>query len=103
MHEFDGAPGTSAQATARGGSGDEIHVIVSRRRWRHSGTKGTVLEKFSNLSVATDAKKSDGTVNYYVEHINQYSRYIWWGDNHADLDADVGCYYWSSYQCVYTY
>ena len=88
--DFDGAPGTSAQATAKGGSGDEIHVIVIDEDGNISGTKGTVLEKFANLSVATDAKKSDGTVNYYKEHINQYSRYIWWGDHHADLDADVG-------------
>lgn len=89
-NEFDGAPGTSAQATARGGSGDEVHVIVVDEDGDITGTKGTVLEKFSNLSVATDAKKSDGLVNYYVEHINQYSRYIWWGANPANLDADVG-------------
>lgn len=88
--EFDGAPGTSAQATAKGGSGDEIHVIVVDEDGNLTGTAGTVLEKFANLSVATDAKKSDGTVNYYKEHINAYSRYIWFGDHYTLLDADVG-------------
>lgn len=88
--EFDGAPGTSAQATAKGGSGDEIHVIVVDEDGNITGTQGTILEKFANLSVATDAKKSDGTVNYYKEHINQYSRYIWWADDYAELDSDVG-------------
>ena len=88
--EFDGAPGTSAQATAKGGSNDEIHVIVVDEDGNITGTAGTILEKFANLSVAVDAKKSDGTVNYYKEYINQYSRYIWFGDNYVDLDADVG-------------
>ena len=88
--EFDGPPGTSAQATARGGANDEVHVIVVDEDGDITGTAGTVLEKFANLSVASDAKKADGTVNYYVEHINTYSRYIWWGDNWTQLDADVG-------------
>ena len=88
--EFDNAPGTSAQATARGGAGDEIHVIVIDQDGDITGQQNTVLEKYSNLSVAIDAKKSDGTVNYYKEHINQYSRYLWWGDHYATFDADVG-------------
>jgi len=88
--DFDGPPGTSAQATARGGSGDEIHIIIVDQSGDITGTANTVLEKFSNLSVASDAKKSDGTVNYFVEYINQYSTYIWFAGNHSELDADVG-------------
>ena len=88
--DFDGAPGTSAQATARGGANDEIHVVVVDEDGLWSGTAGTILEKYANLSVASDAKKSDGTVNFYKEYINEYSEYIWWGDHHTDLDSDVG-------------
>ena len=88
--QFDGAPGTSAQATAKGGSADEIHVIVIDEDGNITGTAGTVLEKFPNLSVAIDAKKSDGRTNYYKEHINQYSQYIWWGDEYDQFDTDVG-------------
>ena len=88
--EFDGAPGTSAQATARGGSGDEIHVIVIDEDGDITGTAGTVLEKFANLSVAIDAKKSDGTVNYFKQYLNQYSQYIYFGSNYDQLDSDVG-------------
>ena len=88
--DFDGPPGTSTQATARGGSGDEIHIIIVDQSGDITGTANTVLEKFSNLSVASDAKKSDGTVNYFVEYINQYSAYIWFAGNHSELDADVG-------------
>lgn len=88
--DFDNAPGTSAQATAKGGSADEIHVIVIDEDGNFTGTAGTVLEKFANLSVAIDAKKADGTINYYKDHINQYSRYILWGDHFGSLDTDVG-------------
>jgi len=88
--DFDNAPGTSAQATAKGGSADEMHVIVIDEDGNITGTAGTVLEKFGHLSVAIDAKKSDVTVNWYVEHINQYSNYIVWGDHFASMDADVG-------------
>jgi hypothetical protein len=88
--DFDGAPGTSAQATARSGSGDEIHIIVVDEFGDITGTAGTVLEKFANLSVASDAKKSDGRVNYFVQYINQYSNYIWFAGNHNQLDTDVG-------------
>ena len=88
--DFDGALGTSAQATARGGANDEIHVVVVDEDGLWSGTAGTILEKYANLSVASDAKKSDGTVNFYKEYINEYSEYIWWGDHHTDLDSDVG-------------
>ena len=88
--EFDGAPGTSAQATARGGSGDEIHVIVIDEDGDITGTAGTVLEKFANLSVAIDAKKSDGTINYFKQYLNQYSQYIYFGSNYDQLDSDVG-------------
>ena len=88
--EFDGPPGTSAQATARGGANDEVHVIVVDEDGDITGTAGTVLEKFANLSVASDAKKADGTDNFYRTHINAYSRYVWWGDDWTELDADVG-------------
>ena len=87
--DFDAAPETSAQATARGGANDEIHVVVVDEDGLWSGTAGTILEKYANLSVASDAKKSDGTVNFYKEYINEYSEYIWWGDHHTDLDSDV--------------
>ena len=56
---------------------DEIHVVVVDEDGLWSGTAGTILEKYANLSVASDAKKSDGTVNFYKEYINEYSEYIW--------------------------
>ena len=88
--QFDAAPGTSAQATARSGSGDEIHLIVVDEDGLWTGTAGTILEKYSNLSVASDAKSSNGSVNFYKEVVYAQSEYIFWGKHHTSLDADVG-------------
>jgi phage tail sheath protein FI len=79
--EFDSAPGTSPYAASVGGSGDEVHVIVIDEDGLWTGTAGTVLEKFANLSKASDGKKSDGTNNYYKDAINTRSEYIWWMDH----------------------
>jgi len=87
--EFDAAPGTSAHATRFGGSNDEMHIIVIDRTGAISGTPNTVLEKFANVSVANNAKNSDGTTNYYVNVVNNSSNYIWFGDHYAQLDGDV--------------
>ena len=54
---------------------DEIHVVVVDED-DYAQHQSTILEKYANLSVASDAKKSDGTVNFYKEYINEYSEYI---------------------------
>ena len=78
--QFDSAPGTSTYATSVGSSLDEIHVIVIDATGVWSGTPGTVLEKFAFVSKASDAKKPDGTNNYYKDVINTNSQYLWWMD-----------------------
>ena len=52
----DGAPGTSTWTSERSGSGDEIHVVVVDQDGGVSGTPGEVIEVFSKLSKAADAK-----------------------------------------------
>lgn len=79
--EFDSAPGTSSYAANNGASLDEIHVIVIDEDGKWTGTQGTVLEKFAYLSKAYDAKKDDGTNNYYRDVINSRSQCIWWMDH----------------------
>jgi phage tail sheath protein FI len=76
--QFSSAPGTSTYVSARGGSRDEIHVIVVDRLGRFSGTPNTILEKFEYLSRATDAKKETGASNYWKDVINQSSKYLRW-------------------------
>jgi phage tail sheath protein FI len=84
---FDSAPGTSNYATSlnKGSIGDELHVIVIDEDGLISGTAGTVLETFAFVSQGSDAKKDDGTSNYYVDVINQGSNYIRWMDHHGTL------------------
>ena len=80
-NEFDSAPGTSTYATSVGGSGDEMHIIVIDEDGAFSGTQGTIIEKFAYVSKASDAKKPDGTNNYYKNVLNARSEYIWWMDH----------------------
>jgi phage tail sheath protein FI len=81
------APATSDWTSNQGGANDELHIVVIDRLGKFSGTANTVLETFSYVSKASDAKKSDGTSNYYVNVVNQTSKYIWWGKH---LDATWG-------------
>lgn len=83
--QFDGAPGTSAYTLSKNGANDEMHVIVIDNDGLISGQAGTVLERFAFVSQARDAKKFDGSTNYYKEVINGTSNYIWWIDHLAAL------------------
>lgn len=75
---FDGAPGTSTYAANVLGSNDELHLVVIDEDGKFTGTANTVLERFSNLSKASDARTDDGSSNYYVNVINDTSKYLWW-------------------------
>ena len=82
---FDTAPSTSTYAGNIGGSNDELHVVVVDEDGLWTGTPGTVLEKFAFVSKANDAKKSDGTNNYYKDAINTGSQYIYWMDHTSSV------------------
>ena len=81
--QVDGTPGTSAYASARSGSGDEIHVVVVDEDGGVSGVPGTVLESYSKLSKASDAKSPQGEVNYYPTVIQNKSNYVFWMDHNS--------------------
>lgn len=76
---FDGAPGTSAYAAARNGVNDEMHIVVIDEDGNITGTKGSLLEKYSKVSKGDDAKTSQGGTNYYRSVINNTSKWIRWG------------------------
>jgi phage tail sheath protein FI len=79
----DGAPGTSTYVSTRSGSGDEIHVVVIDEDGGVSGVPGTVLETYSKVSKASDAKTPQGDINYYPTVIQNKSNYIFWMDHNA--------------------
>ena len=81
---FDSTPGTSDYASSKGGSNDELHIVVVDITGQITGTANTVLEKFGYISKASDAKNSDGSTNYYKEVINQRSKYVWWAAHNSE-------------------
>ena len=87
--EFDSAPGTSAHAASVGGSNDELHIIVIDEDGVWTGVQGGILEKFAYVSKASDAKKTDGSNNYYKNVINASSKYIWWMDHTTTVASSV--------------
>ena len=84
---FDSAPGTSNYASNLGktSSDDELHIVVVDEDGAISGTVNTVLETFAYVSQGSDAKKDDGTSNYYKDVINNNSKYIWWIGHESTL------------------
>jgi phage tail sheath protein FI len=56
---------------------DALHVVVVDENGAFTGTPGTILETYQDLSRATDAKTTGGAINYYKTVINQNSSYVW--------------------------
>ena len=77
------APGTSPYASDRGGSNDEIHVVVVDEDGGITGKAGDVLEVYDSLSKASDAKTPQGDTNYYPDVIYNKGAYVYWMDHHS--------------------
>ena len=77
------APGTSPYVSNKGGSGDELHVVVVDEDGGITGTAGTVLEVYDSVSKASDAKTPQGDTNYYPDVIYNKSEYIYWMDHNT--------------------
>jgi hypothetical protein len=72
-------PQTSEYASQRNGRNDEIHVVVVDDTGEVTGSAGNILEKYTNLSKASDAKISPSEPNYYKDIIRENSQYIFPG------------------------
>jgi hypothetical protein len=66
-------PGTSAFASERYLSYDEVHVAVIDE------STNTVVERLTYLSKLTDAKTPEGASAYWKDYVNEYSRYVYAG------------------------
>ena len=78
---FDAAPGTSTYVADKGGSKDEMHIIVIDEDGKFSGTANTVLEKYAFVSKASDARSDNGSSIYYPRVIFNKSKYVYWMDH----------------------
>jgi len=88
--QFTRAPGTSQYATDRGGSGDELHIIIVDEDAGISGVENEVLEKYEALSKASDGLTDEGNANYYPDVIYNQSDYIFWMDHPAAALSNWG-------------
>lgn len=88
-NQFTSAPSTSSYVSSKGGSQDELHIIVIDQDGLFTGTQGTVLEKYAFVSKASDAKDDSGNSNYYKNAIENQSSYIWWL-SHPTQNTDTG-------------
>jgi len=74
-------PRTNAYVSERGGGNDAFHVVVvdSKKVGNISGTPQTILEKFINLSKASDTLISPSQKVYYKDYLALNSAYIYAG------------------------
>ena len=75
--QFDSRPTTTTFTSGVNGANDEMHIIVVDEKGKFTGLANTILEKFAYVSKASDAKTDDGSSNYYVNVINDKSKYIY--------------------------
>jgi len=78
---FNSAPGTSTFVSNKGGSHDELHIIVVDEDGKFTGTRNTVLEIFPFASKAADAKDDSGSSTFYKNVLAEKSKYIQWMDH----------------------
>ncbi len=80
--KYTGAPETSGEVGKKGGSNDELHIVVYDANGEWTGTKGTILERFVGVSKASDALDYSGATNYYVDVLNRQSSYVSFAGTH---------------------
>ena len=66
-------PGTSAYASERYLSFDEVHVAVVDE------STNTIVERLTYLSKLSDAKSPEGASTYWKDYLNEYSGYVYAG------------------------
>lgn len=76
--QFNAPPGTSKYVQDRAGANDELHIVIlDTQGYFTGGIANSVLEKYSNVSKASDAKNDDGSSNYWVNVLADRSAYVW--------------------------
>ena len=78
-------PGTSPYVAARGGSSDEMHVAVWDATGAITGSPNTLLEKFTYVSKANNAKTTQGAGNYYPQVVLDKSAFVYWGAHETSV------------------
>jgi hypothetical protein len=77
---FGIAPGTSSYVANKGGSNDEVHIIVIDGLGKFTGAPGSVLKAYPFASKAIDAFDASGNSTYYANVLIN-DQYVWWMDH----------------------
>ena len=72
-------PTTTEYASERSSRNDEFHVVIVDDDGSVTGTSGNVIEKWTGLSKASDARISPSTGVYYKDYIANFSNNIFVG------------------------
>ena len=83
-------PTSTSAASKLNVTGDEINIVVVDANGKLTGVPGTILEKFKELSKASNAKLDDGTPLYYKDVLNRKSKYIRWTDHPVFSGQTIG-------------
>ena len=88
-HNYGYIPTTTAFASDRGVTGDELHLAILNGRTETAlGVADNILEVYTGLSRCTNAKAIDGSNIYYKDYINNNSNYIRIQDTGLFVDTD---------------
>ena len=72
------------------GVNDLVHVAVVDKNGDWTGTVGGILETFSDLSVAPNAKDEQGKNIFYKDRLNDSSQYVYVGEHLAGASLGSG-------------
>lgn len=75
-YRFASRPGTTTNAREKGAVNDEMHMIVYDHSGEFTGTKGNVMEIYTNVSKLSGAKAPEGERNYYIDQMNRRSNVL---------------------------
>ena len=82
-------PGTSPFVKSRGGRFDEFHIVLVDTDGNVTGNPGTLIESFTYLSKASDAKSTEGDVKFWKKVIELGSSYIYGGNRTLTQAGDL--------------
>ena len=76
---FDDKPGTSVWAEGLGLTtlADEVHVVVYTTDTKLTGNANEIIETYAFLSKGKNSKTADGANNFYVDVVNNSSKYVY--------------------------
>ena len=85
FNNFNQPPTTTNYANNVNSTGDALHIAVVDEDGEITGAKGSVLETYENVSVASDAKDDQGGNIFYKDKMNQESNWVWWGAHNSNI------------------